>query len=215
MTQKRNDNPIHDKPDSTQVHHITEDDMNPECRLCEVDFTDTTTLQQQFLVYNRDPVLHIHKLTKPVRPYREEMTIAQKTEQTQVTLTTVAKSLEKAREQQKKPSKNRPSQHYFQIGDLVLVEKHNKEKLELKLEPGYRIVGFPTKHTARIRNKESGEPKCCNIKDLKLKDPPEDWELKAECIRRTEKFVNHPSRLPDAYLLPDVDNSFTNFPDSD
>ena len=47
MTQKRNDNPLHGTSDSTQVHHITEDDMNPECRLCEVDFTDTITLQQQ------------------------------------------------------------------------------------------------------------------------------------------------------------------------
>ena len=47
MTRKRNDNPLHDICDSTQVHHITEDDMNPECRLCEVDFTDTITLQQQ------------------------------------------------------------------------------------------------------------------------------------------------------------------------
>ena len=46
MTQKRNDNPLHDNPDGTQLPHITEDDMNPECKLCEVDFTDTITLQQ-------------------------------------------------------------------------------------------------------------------------------------------------------------------------
>ena len=76
-----------------------------------------------------DSVLPIHKFIKPVRPYRGEMTIAQKIEQTQVTLTTAVKNLEKAREQQKKPSKNRPSKHNFQIGDLVLVKKHNKEKL--------------------------------------------------------------------------------------
>ena len=44
---KGNDNPLHDNPNSTQMHHITEDDMNPECRLSEVDFTDTITLQQQ------------------------------------------------------------------------------------------------------------------------------------------------------------------------
>ena len=50
-----------------------------------------------FLVYNRDPVLPIHKLIK-----RGEMTIAQKIEQTQVTITTALKSLEKAREQQNK-----------------------------------------------------------------------------------------------------------------
>ena len=72
------------------------------------------------------------------------MNIDQEIEQTHVTLTTAAINLEKAREQQKKPSKNRPSQRTFQIGDLVLVKKHNKEKLELKWEPSYRIVGFPT-----------------------------------------------------------------------
>ena len=82
-----------------------------------------------FLICNRDPALPIHELIKHVRPYRGEMTTAQKIEQTQVTLTTAAKNLEKAREQQKKPSRNRPSQHNFQIGDLVLVKKHNKEDL--------------------------------------------------------------------------------------
>ena len=71
------------------------------------------------------------------------MNIAQKIDQTQVTLTTTAKNLEKAREQQKKTSMNRSSQHNFQIGDLLLFKKHNKEKLELMWEPGYRIVGFP------------------------------------------------------------------------
>ena len=132
-----------------------------------------------FLVYNREPVLPIHKLIKPVRSYRGEKIIVQKIKQTQVTHTTAAKNLKKAREEQKTPSKNRPCQHNFQIGDLVLEKKHNKEKPELKWEPGYRIVGFPMKWTARVRNKESGEIKHCNIKDLKLKDPAEDWELKA------------------------------------
>ena len=47
MIQKRHDNPLHYNPDSTQVYHITEDDINSECSLCEVDFTDTIALQQQ------------------------------------------------------------------------------------------------------------------------------------------------------------------------
>ena len=29
------------------MQNITEDDMNPECRLCDIDFTDIVTLQQQ------------------------------------------------------------------------------------------------------------------------------------------------------------------------
>ena len=160
-------------------------------KLCQDDMADlaygccphTPTGESPFfLVYNKDPVLPIHKLIKPIRPYRGEMTITQEMEQTQVTLTTAAKNLEKAREQQKKPSKNRLSQHNFQIGDLVLVKKQNKEELELKWELGYRIVGFPTKWTARVRNKESGEPKHCNIKDLKLKDPAKDWSLRLNAM---------------------------------
>ena len=50
---KRCDNPLHDNPDSTQVYHITQDDMNPESRLCEVDFTDTITLQHKTTIAPR------------------------------------------------------------------------------------------------------------------------------------------------------------------
>ena len=63
--------------------------------------------------------------------------------------------------------------------------------------------------------KKSGEPNQCNIKDLKSKDPVQDWELRAECIGTAANFVNHPSTLPDIDLLPDVDNSITKLPDSD
>ena len=64
--------------------------------------------------------------------------------------------------------------HKFQIGDLVIVKKHSKEKLKLTWEPGYRIIDFPIKWSARVRIKESGEPLCCNAKDVKLKDHTED-----------------------------------------
>ena len=47
VTRKGNDNPLHDNCDSTQIHHITEDDMNPECRLCGAEFSETITLQQK------------------------------------------------------------------------------------------------------------------------------------------------------------------------
>ena len=76
-------------------------------------------------------------------------------------------------------------------------------------------MAFPTNGLLGLETKESGELKHRNIKDLKLEDPAEDWELKAECIGRTEKFENHPSKVPDVDLLPDVDNSITNLPDSD
>ena len=47
VTRKRNDNPCHDNLGSTQMHQIIEDDRNHKCKLCEVDLTDTITLQQQ------------------------------------------------------------------------------------------------------------------------------------------------------------------------
>ena len=40
--------------------------------------------------------------------------------------------------------------------------------MELKWKTGYRIVALPTKWTARIKNKETGEPKRVNVRDLKL-----------------------------------------------
>ena len=150
-----------------------------------------------FLVYNRDPVLPVHKLIKPTIPYRGNHDIGYKIEQHQIALSTAAKNLEKKRAMQKKPHLNRPSEHNFKVGDLVLLYKHNKDKMDLQWEPGYRITAMPTKWTARVRKSDTGEPKRVNVRDLKLKDPAEDWELKPEDIGRGAKFVNHPNNLPD------------------
>ena len=109
------------------------------------------------------------------------MTIAQKIEQMQVTLTTAAKNLERQGNNKRSPPR---IDHPNIISKLVTLSlsKCNKEKLELKWESAYRIVGFPTKWTARVRNKESWKPKHCNIKDIKLKDPGEDWELRLKAL---------------------------------
>ena len=56
---------------------------------------------------------------------------------------------------------------------------------------------MPTKWTARVTSKETGEPKRVNVRDLKLKDPAEDWDLKADTIGRGAKFINDPKALPD------------------
>ena len=74
----------------------------------------------------------------------------------------------------------------------------------MQWEPGYRIVELPTKWTARITNKETGEPKRVNVKDIKLKDPAEDWDLKADSIGRGAKFVNSPTNLPDIDWVPEL-----------
>ena len=78
------------------------------------------------------------------------------------------------------------------------------------------ICPFPFKeHTSKssAKNKETGEPKRVNVRDLKLKDPAEDWELKAEEIGRGAKFVNDPSNLPDIDWIPE--NDISNSPDKD
>ena len=119
--------------------------------------------------------------------------------------------MEKKRALQKKPYENRPSDHSFKVGDLVLLYKHNKDKLDLQWEPGYRIVELQSPWTAKITNKTTGEPKRVNVRDLRLKDPAEDWDLKAESMGRGAKFVNDPSNLPDIDWTPENDN----LPDND
>ena len=122
-------------------------------KLCQDDMADWDHILGQILMAYRycshtsTGESHVHKLIKPVRPYRGDITIIQKIEQQQGALITAAKILEKKREDQKKSSKNRPSHHNFQMGDLVHVRKHNKEILESKWEPGSRNIDFPTKWT--------------------------------------------------------------------
>ena len=68
--------------------------------------------------------------------------------------------------------------------------------MELKWEPRYRIIKIPSAWSAVVENQLSGKSKRCNIGDLKLKHPSEDWEPKPNSIGRTAKLVNHPDNLP-------------------
>lgn len=149
----------------------------------------------------------IHKLIQPVEHYKGEKDIAKRIEQSRVTLTTAAKMLAKKREAQKLSTNDRPSEHNFKVGDLVLVLKHNKTKLELKWEPGYRIIKLPTPLTAVVEDQLTGKSKRCNVRDLKVKHPAEDWELKAENIGRAARYVNHPDNLPDIDLTTELTNN--------
>ena len=81
-----------------------------------------------------------------------------------------------------------------------MVKKHNKARLELKWEPGYRIITLPTDWTAVPENQLTGSSRCCSVTDLKLKLPEEDWLLKADDVGRGTKSVNHPDNLPDMDL---------------
>ena len=88
------------------------------------------------------------------------------------------------RENQKRHNKNRRSTHTFKIGDLVLLKKHNKDTLELKWEPNYRIIKFPSLWSAIVENQSNGRTKRCNIADLKIKHPSEDWGLQPGTVGR-------------------------------
>ena len=87
------------------------------------------------------------------------------------------------RENQKR-HKNRKSTHTFKVGDLVLLRKHNKDKLELKWEPNYRIIKLPHKMSAIVENQCTSRTKRCNITNLKIKHPYEDCDLKPAAIGR-------------------------------
>ena len=116
-------------------------------------------------------------------------------EKTRIALSIAAKWLGKMRENQKRHYKNRKSTHTFKVGDFVLLRKHNKDKLELKWEPNYRIIKLPHKMSAIVEKQFTGRTKRCNITDLKIKHPYEDWDLKPATIGRAARFVNHPIYL--------------------
>ena len=118
-------------------------------------------------------------------------------EQSRISLSIAAKMLEKMKPNQKRYYENRRSTYIFKVGDLVLLRKHNVDKMELKWEPNNKIVKLPSAWSAVVENQLSGKSKRCNIGDLKLKQPSEDWELKPSSIGRAAKFVNHPDNLPD------------------
>ena len=84
------------------------------------------------LPYFRDPPIPIHKLIQPMESYNGDNSVGKQIEHSRVTLSIAAKMLERMRENQERHYKNRKSTHTFKIGDLVLLKKHNKEKLELK-----------------------------------------------------------------------------------
>ena len=126
-----------------------------------------------------------------------ENTLGKRIEQSRVSLPIAAKMLEKMRANQKRYYQNRRSTHTFKVGDLVLLKKHNVDKMELKWEPNYRIVKLPSAWSAVVENQLSGISKRCYIGDLKLKHPSEDWALKPSSVGWATKFVNHPDTLPD------------------
>ena len=86
--------------------------------------------------------------------------------------------LERIRANQKRHYQHQRATHKFEVGDLVLLKKHNADKMDLRGEPNYSVVRLKSPWSAVVENQMSGRTKQCNVTDLKPKHPSKDWELK-------------------------------------
>ena len=59
--------------------------------------------------------------------------MAMRIEQSHIALSTAAKMLQKMREAQKKGTNQRPSEHKFQVGDMVLVKEKQQGQTKVKV----------------------------------------------------------------------------------
>ena len=77
-------------------------------------------------------------------------------------------------------------------------------RTRIKWEPNYRVIKLPSLWSAIVEDQSNSRTKRCNIADLKIKHPSEDWDLKPCTVGRAARFVNHPENLPD--IAPDKNN---------
>ena len=79
--------------------------------------------------------------------------------------------------------------------------------MDLKWIPSDRVTKLTSAWSAIVENQITGKTKRCNVGDLKLKYPTENWQLKPCSIGRAAKFVNHPDNLLDIDPIPKYDKS--------
>ena len=130
--------------------------------------------------------------------------LGKRIEQSWITLSTTAKMLEKMQAKQKRHYQHWRDSNKFQVGDLVLLKKHNADKMDLRWEPNYRVIRLTSPWSAVGENKISGKAKCCNVGDLQPKHPSENWEIKPSSFSTAARFINHPDNLPDVDIIPDL-----------
>ena len=70
---------------------------------------------------NRDSPLPVQKLIKCIEPYKGESMLGKWIEQSQITVSTTAKMLERM-QAQKRHCQHQRATHKFQVGDLVLLK---------------------------------------------------------------------------------------------
>ena len=142
-----------------------------------------------------------------MEPYKGDNELGKRIEQSRVSLSIAAKLLSKMKDRQKRHSHNRRSTHPFKVDDLVLLKKHQGDKIDLKWVPNYRVIKLTSAWSAIVENQTTGKTNRCNVGDLKLKHPSEDWQLKPCSIGRAAKFVNHPDNPPDIDPISNHDKS--------
>ena len=116
----------------------------------------------------------MQKLIKCIEPYKDERTLGKRFDQLWITLSTAAKMLERMGANQKRHYQQGKATHKYQVGDLVILKKHNADKMDLRWDPNYRVVKLTSPWSAVVENQNNG----------KTKHPSEDWELKPSSISR-------------------------------
>ena len=85
---------------------------------------DTSTGEATYtLMHNMDPPSAVQKLIKCIESYNGESMLQKRIEQSQITLSTTAKMLERMWANQKRHYQHERSIHKYQVGDLVLLKK--------------------------------------------------------------------------------------------
>ena len=85
--------------------------------------------------------------------------LGKRIEQSWITLSATAKMLERMRANQKRHFQQQRATHKFQVGDLVLLQKHNADKMDLRWEPNYRVVRLMSRCSAVVENQKNGKTK--------------------------------------------------------
>ena len=157
------------------------------------------------LLYNRDPPLPVQKLIKCIETYKGEYTLGKRIEKSQIALSHCSTNAGKDASEPKKTLPHCKATHKSQVGDLVLYKKHNADKMDLWWEPNYRVIRLTSPWSAIVENQMSAKMKCCNVGDIKLKHPMEDWTLEPSSVGRAARFINHPDNLPNVDISIDHD----------
>ena len=108
-----------------------------------------------------------------------------------------AKMLGRMQTNQKRHYQHYKATYEFWVGHLVLLKKHNTDKMDLRWEPNYRVIRLKFPWSVLVENQINGKTKCCNIGNLKVKHPSEDWALQPSPIGSAARLINHPDNLPD------------------